>query len=161
MKHQIKGTKSYFTIGLFALLVLATLALVLVGSRVYGLLVSGQNANSTNRIVKAYLSSQIRAADREHGVSFANGPEGQALVLREVLETGTYEVRIYLYEGNLMEEYAIAGTDFTPIRANIVAKTNQFDIENPEPNLLKIITGEGEIYMSLRSDNGILGGIST
>lgn len=153
MKWQTKNNKPYFSMALFALLVLATLALVLVGSRVYQTLVQGQNQNSNGRAVHAYLYSQLRGADRTNGVVLGEGPQGQALLLQENIDGTVYETRIYLYNSNLMEEYAVQGTLFDPDKAQAVAKAQQFEIEIIK-DLIKINTDEGLLYMALRSAGG-------
>lgn len=154
MKSQTSN-KPYFSMALFALLVLATLALVLVGSRVYQMLVQGQSANANGRAVHAYLYSQLRASDHTGGVRLAAGPEGQALVLQETVEGTVYETRLYQYKNQLLEEYAAAGAPFAPERAQAVAKVTQFAVEQPQAGLLRVATNEGVLYLALRSTGGV------
>lgn len=155
MAWKTRGQRPYFSMALFALLVLATLALVLVGSRVYQGLVQGQNDNANGRAVQAYLYSQLRGSDHAAGVRLGQGPEGQALLLQETVAGATYETRIYLYQNQLMEEYATAGSPFAPERAQAVAAAQQFAVEQPQTGLLRIATDEGVLYLALRSAGGV------
>lgn len=154
MKWKTKNSKPYFSMALFALLILATLALVLVGSRVYQLLVQGQNINSNGRAVHAYLYSQLRGADHTDGIILGKGPQGQALILQENIDGAVYETRIYIYENQLVEEYATQNTPFNPQRAQVVAQAEQLDIEKIKNNLFKINTDEGMLYFAPRSAGG-------
>ena len=96
------------------------------------------------------LSDRADAADAvEEGI----GPEGRALVLGEHLESGTYETRIYQYQGNIVQEYAIAGHDYAPDRAQVLAASAIFDFTYAG-NLLTVTTDQGSFDVALRSAQG-------
>ena len=86
-------------------------------------------------------------------VSVGAGPEGRSLVLTERLANGTYETRIYLYRGQVVEEYSVAGTPYTPDKATPVVATGTFDFTYSQ-GLLTIVTDEGRAEVALRSVRG-------
>lgn len=155
MRNKTGKSRPYFMLALFTLLIIATLSLVLIGSTIYGSLVDDQTGNNQNRAVLAYLYAQVRGADKQGGISLGEGPQGQALVFREEDEGVTYETRIYLFNGRLMEEYAMEEMEFSPDRAQPVADETIFELAIEKDNLLKINTGKGSIQVALRSTGGV------
>lgn len=71
----------------------------------------------------------------------------------EYLDTGNYETRIYLYKGNIVEEYAIAGTPYDPGKSVKLSKSSKFDLSYKD-GLLTIMTEQGTTNIALRSMQG-------
>lgn len=155
MRKDTGKSKPYFMLALFTLLIIATLSLVLIGSSIYGSLVSEQYQNNQKRAVLAYLYSQIRGADEEGAISIGAGIDGPSLVFSESDGEEVYETRIYIYDGNLVEEYTMQDAPLAPERAQIVAAEDKFAIQITENNLLVIETGEGKLQVALRSAGGV------
>ena len=82
-----------------------------------------------------------------------SGPEGPSLVLVEYLDTGTYETRIYLINGAIVEEYAISGTPYDASRAVKLADSSKL-LFSYEDGLLTIVTDQGTTEVALRSMQG-------
>lgn len=82
------------------------------------------------------------------------GPEGRSLVLGEETDAGSYELRMYLYDGNVVEEYSVAGAAYTPTRAQVLFKSSTFEFEL-DGKLLTIITDQGKTEVALRSWQGV------
>ena len=99
------------------------------------------------------LANSVHVADAADAVSVGKGPEGNAIVLVERLDTGTYETRIYQYQGNIVQEYAIQGRDYNPGNAQILASSATFDFSY-EGNLLTVNTDQGSFNVALRSEQG-------
>lgn len=143
-----------FALALFALLLGCILALVLLGGGLYERLAAGERQNSAVRASLDYLSTRVRAADRQGAVRLEEGPEGPALVLAEAPEEGGYELRIYLYEGWLVEDYAPAGSAYAPDGAQPVAESDRFEPVFEAPGLLRLCTQQGVALVALRSEGG-------
>lgn len=70
-----------------------------------------------------------RATDAPGSVERGEGPEGDALVLVERLESGTYETRFFLSDGWLVEQYAVAGAPYGTDGATRLAESGFFSFE--------------------------------
>lgn len=154
MKREKNGPGSGPALALFALLLGCILALAALGGGLYERLARSQRENGEARTTPAYLATQVRAADREGAVRLADGPQGPALVLAEAPEEGGYELRIYLYDGWLVEDYAPAGSALAPRQAQPVAVCGRFEPEFTAPGLLRVATDEGTALVALRSGRG-------
>lgn len=139
-----------FTALLFAVFVLVLLVSITAATRVFDGLHTIQMSANEARLGEGLIANMVHANDEINSVAVGQGPEGRSLVLREVLESGTYETRIYLYEGNILEEYVLEGTAYSPKTAtNIVASsTFEFSYEN---GMLTITTDQGTTKVALRS----------
>lgn len=154
MKKSTLSGARVFPLTLFGIILLAVLILVTVGTRVYKIVVEAQADSDGRRAGLSYLSARVRAADVENSVVLGEGPEGTALVLlEEDVDGSVYETRIYLYEGWIMEEYTVAGAEFSPSDAVAVSKTNSFAPVFIKDNLLEITTDQGVVKAALRTDN--------
>lgn len=135
---------------LFAGIVAVLLALVAFGSRSYAAAEKSQNENSARRASLAYLVTRVRAADAQNAVALAEGPQGTALLLRDITPQGVYETRIYLYGGSLVEEYAAENTPYAPEAAQAVARTEHFSA-TLEHAVLTLQTDAGSACVALRA----------
>lgn len=99
------------------------------------------------------LANIVHANDNLRSVSSGEGPEGKALVLVEEINGGLYETRVYLYEGAVMQEYAISGRDYAPTRATRLFDSQTFDFSF-DGELVVITTDQGSVSVALRSDQG-------
>jgi hypothetical protein len=62
-------------------------------------------------------------------------------------------MRIYLYKGQIVQEYSVAGAAYTPDRAQPLLKSTSFDFEL-HGDLLVIHTDQGATNVALRSEQG-------
>ena len=102
------------------------------------------------RLGLSLINNSIHLNDVANAVGVGNGPEGQSLVLTENLDSGSYETRIYSYQGTIVEEYAAAGTAYTPEKARDVVASSTFDFEYAN-GLLTVYTDQGATRIALRS----------
>lgn len=138
---------------LFAVIALFLLIALLVGTSAYRSVNEVRSAANDTRLGLSLIANAIRANDATDAVGVAPGPEGRALVLSEYLENGDYETRLYAYEGSIVEEYARAGTAFTPEKARVVVTSSTFDFTYDE-GLLTVFTDQGSTSIALRSVRG-------
>ena len=105
------------------------------------------------RMQSGLMTGIVRSCDMADAATVGAGPEGEALVLVTQLASGTYETRLYLYEGSIVEEYAIAGRPFNPENAVALAESQTFAC-SIDGNLVRITTDDGEFCVALRSVQG-------
>ena len=144
------GFGRIFTGLLFLMLVVALLLAILAGAGVYKALNEMRQATDATRLSLSLITNDIHASDVADGFAVGVGPEGNALVLQEDLESGCYETRIYLYEGTIVEEYAVAGAPYTPEKANVLTESETFSFSYAG-GLLTIQTDQGSTHVALRS----------
>ena len=98
-------------------------------------------------------SHVVRYNDVAAALREADGPEGPALVLSRTLASGTYETRIYHYQGQVLQEFAAAGRPFDPKGATPLMQTEEFSFEVHD-GLLTFTTDRGSFDVALRADAG-------
>lgn len=133
----------------FAALLLALIA----GVQVYRSISAIQVNNSTRREGLELITNLVRANDETSSIATGQGPEGRALVVVENLDSGTYETRIYLYDGKIVQEYSQAGTQYTPAKASEVCESSSFDFSYSH-GLLSVTTDQGAAEVALRNIKG-------
>ncbi|WP_255467152.1 DUF4860 domain-containing protein [Raoultibacter phocaeensis] len=142
-----------FTALLLALFVVTLLMAIMVGTGVYRSLYEIRSDANETRLGLNLIANSVRANDAVDAVAVGAAPEGRSLVLMERLESGTYETRIYLHEGMIVEEYALADAAYTPDKATKIVASDTFDFAY-ENSLLTVMTDQGSIDIALRSVKG-------
>lgn len=130
-----------------AVLFLVILLLVVFTARSYQHGVDSQYENDTQRIVCAYVATAVKNHDGGEvtpmdfdgnpGISIADG------------ETG-FAHKIYLSDGQLLEEYSRADMPVNPQTASKIGETSLFEIQYISENLLEIKTDKGASYVNVR-----------
>ena len=133
-----------YTIGIAALFLIGFLTLVVFGAGSYRGIVESREENNLDRASLAYITTVTKSAD-QGAISVGKGPEGDMLVIAEK-DTG-YETRVYLSDGALKEEYRDAEQKTAPDKASTIVKTDTFTIEDMGKGLLKVTTGEGQVFV--------------
>lgn len=134
---------------LFALFLIA----LATGVRTYSSVAETQAANSASRTGLDLIANSVRANDATGSVAVGQGPEGRSLVMIENLSSGSYEVRTYLYQGKIVQEYALAGSQYTPESATELVQSSSFDFAFSR-GLLAITTDQGTCEVALRNLQG-------
>lgn len=141
-------------VGLLMLVFLAILLVALVcGVTVYQRVAQIQMTTNEERLGQQLIANNVRAKDGEGTVRIGTGPEGRSLVLVENLASGSYETRIYLYEGEILEEYSISGLPYDPSKAVKLADSSKL-LFSYEDGLVTIVTDQGTSQIALRSMQG-------
>ena len=139
---------------LMAVFFVAVAGGVVLGASLYRSVVAERAAAEDARLEANLLAGAVRALDATDAVATADGPEGPALVLIERLDVGTFETRIYLHQGAIVQEYAVAGSELSPERATVLCASDRFTFDVSEDGLLTIRTSAGEHHVALRSAQG-------
>lgn len=150
-----------FAIALLAVFFVVLLGGLAAGAVMYRSIAAAQMEADAARMQAGLLASYVRAADAAGAVGEAAGPEGRALVLTEMAGDGSaYETRLYLHEGQVVQEYAMADAPLDPERAEPLIASDAFDFYL-EGGLLVIRTDAGETCVALRSVQGTAGAANT
>lgn len=137
--------------GLLMLVFLAMLMLALVvGVTTYQRVANAQFASNEARLGKQLIANNVRSLDGADTVKIGRGPEGPSLVLLEDVGNQTVETRIYLVNGQVVEEYSFAGAPYDPEKAVKLVDSSKFLI-NKTPELLTIETDQGIAEVALRA----------
>lgn len=135
---------------LFAAFVVIDLAAITLGINAYSDVATQQAAAEQQQLALGPIVSTIRANDADGAIARGEGPEGSSLVFIQTLDSGSYETRIYLYQGSIVEEYALAGAAYTPEKATVLSSSKSFDFDYDD-GLLTLSTDAGEAHVALRS----------
>ena len=130
-----------------AVLFLVILLLVVFTARSYQHGVDSQYENDTQRIVCAYVATAVKDHDGGEvtpmdfdghpGISIADGDTG-------------FAHKIYLADGQLLEEYSRSKMPVNPQTASKIGETSLFEIQYISENLLEIKTDKGASYVNVR-----------
>lgn len=148
-----KSNGRIFTLILFSFIVLFLLIMLLFGTRIYSTVNDSRVSSDTTRLGLSLIANSVRMNDTADAIGRGEGPEGPALVLTESLGSGTYETRIYAYQGKVVEEYATATSAYTPEKAREITRSELFDFEYAD-GLITIHTDTGSINIAFRSAKG-------
>lgn len=148
------GRQNNLFVGILMLVILGILLIALVtGVTVYQRVASVQMQANEDRLGMQFLANNVRSIDGTSAVWVGTGPEGNSLVLMEYLPNGNYETRMYLYKGNIVQEYAVTGTPYEPGKAVKLSKSSKFDLAYRN-GLLTIVTDQGRTDIALRAMQG-------
>ena len=143
-----------FTVVLLAVFFVVLMTGLAAGVAMYQAVANNQIDTNAARMQAGLLASNVHVNDTANAIGTGNGPEGRALVLTGHAADGdAYEMRIYLYQGNIVQEYSIAGSAYTPERAQPLIASSTFDFEL-HGNLLILFTDQGATNIALRSYQG-------
>lgn len=142
-----------FGAALTALVLAATVAALGAGSAVYRAVHGAGAASDAARLSSALVASTVRAQDRAGALGSMEGPEGPALVLASHLPSGDYETRLYLADGFVVRDFALAGSPLAPASAEPLVESETFSFAYAD-GLLTVETDGGSCSVALRSDQG-------
>lgn len=152
MKSSVSRPSALPALALYTMLLACVFGLVVLGGGLYSRLADSQAQNGRLRGEVSYLYGRVRAADSAGGVAVGQGPEGPSLELTDPADSG-YVTRIYLWQGNLVEEYAETGSPLQPDQALTIAASDTFQ-PALEGSLLTVQTSQGQLRVALRAAQG-------
>ena len=156
MKSSERSPLGLYTIAIAALFLAGFFALVLFGALTYRNTVEERDLNYGTRGLSSYISTSVMGNDSLDGVTVEDSEYGQVLVLTQKGSgSASYAVRIYRYDGNLVEDFAKSGSPLSPGSAQVIGKCGTFTVTRPSGNLLEITTDAGSVLVNVRSsENG-------
>ncbi len=144
-----KRPRKLFPVLLLCVFFVAMLLALIAGVSVYRHISDTQAGNVARREGAELIANIVHANDAKGAIATGEGPEGKSLVVVESLDSGTYETRIYLYKGKVVEEYSLQGTGYTPAKASTVTESESFDFSYSN-GLLSVSTDQGTCEVALR-----------
>lgn len=147
------SSRRVFPILLLCVFFAALLLALIAGVAVYKSTSDTQNRVNAQRESLGLITNVVRANDSTGAIATGEGPEGKSLVIVESLDSGTYETRLYAYEGRILQEYSLASSPYTPEKASVVAESNTFSF-NYANGLLAVTTDQGTAEVALRYTQG-------
>ena len=149
-KQRSRDILRAFTMLLVAVFFIALMACLAVAARLYSDVVGVQDRTSETHVQSSFVANVVHAGDEAGALKAVEGPEGPALVLVETLPTGSYETRIYCYQGTVYQEYAVAGAGFNPASAVALFESGTLDF-GLQGSLLTMKTDQGQVQVALRT----------
>jgi len=147
-----KNPIGFYTVGIVGLFLAGFFLLVILGAGSYRGTVTAQSGNMEQRALLAYVATAVKSHDTAGAVRAEDGAYGQTLVIADG-DSG-YALRIYRYEGQLVEEFAAETAPLSPADAQAIAPTEVFRIEGPTGGRLAVETDAGRVVVQLRSAEG-------
>ena len=144
--------KRYSSVSFYLMVFVLTLAvglLMWVSVKGYSYCEGKARSMDNRRAVTSYLTTIINNYDYAGGVEIRD--DGKMIVLKEYLQDGIYENRIYAKDGYLHEYYCPQSEPTLDSMAESLGKTNSMYAEVISDHLLKISTDEGVIFISFES----------
>lgn len=137
---------------LYTIIIIAVLVLSIIGANLCRDLAVGRDGNYKLRSSLSYIQNKISSADEEGGVRIATNDDSTVLYLAEA---EGFETRIYLYEGNIVEELSLATSELSPALAQAVCEAETFTVSSEEGGVLKIEIDGLCAYSSVNSKGGV------
>lgn len=150
MKKGNRNPIGLYTIGIVGLFLAGFFLLVIFGAQSYQGTVATKNDNGESRAILAYISTSIRDNDTRGAVTVEKGTDGDVLMVADG-DTG-YALRIYLNDGELVEDFGKTDMALDPDNAQVIGECREFTCDKIRNDLLKVSTDRGQILVQLRSE---------
>lgn len=150
VSHAKAATRVFSVILMAVFFVLLMIGLVS-GAVMYRSIAATQSRSNDLVMEAGLLESLVHGGDSRNAVRQGAGPEGPALVFVEEVGADSYETRLYLHQGTIVEEYALAGKPYEPANANELLSAEEFDFTVEEGHLTLFID-DTAMTLYLRSD---------
>lgn len=139
------------SMALIAVFFMALMSCLAVGARMYRAAARAQLEANDLHLQSGLITNLVRSNDVEGALRVDDGPEGQALVLSRTLASGTYETRLYHYQGQLVQEFTAADQPYDPTNATALLATDTFSFA-VDDHLITFTTDCGSFVVCLRSN---------
>ena len=119
------------------------LLLVVFGTRTYLSITVSRDKLSRERLISSYLHSISKI--NETAIYYRNIDNKDVLIIED--GDSSYGNRIYVHEGNLLEDYGQIDSSLKPQRASIIAKADEMKIKQVNEELLELEVDGRQIYI--------------
>ena len=131
--------------GIVALFMAGFLLIVIFGANIYKDTVESQNDNNNTRAILSSISSLSRSQSPGDIEVADDDTYGQILLVDE--EGTDYAQKIYIYDGNLVQELARRDAGVNPDDAQVIGETSKFEIDKKGDEMLIVSTDAGEVMI--------------
>lgn len=148
MKKSGSSPVGFYTMGVACLFLAVFFLTVIFGAQTYRSIVAGQTGNNESRAILSYLTTCMKAYDTEGAVEVYE--EGGVTVLSIADGDSGYGLRIYQYQGALLEEYGKLGEELYPEAAQVIGETETFRVEEVAERTYAVTTDGGRVLFHAR-----------
>lgn len=152
VRRRSHPSSRMFSVVLMAVFFVVMMIALVAGVSLYRSAAGAQERSKDLNLQAGLLANTVHTHDRSGCVESGEGPEGEALVLVEETGGAAYETRLYLYRGNVVQEYALAGRAYDPGNATALLESETFSFDY-DGGLLSITTDRGTSEVYIRSEN--------
>ena len=149
MKRKGSSTTGFFTMGVACLFLAVFFLTVIFGARTYRDIVREQAENNRTRTLLSYFSTCMRNHDTAGAVRIYE-EDGRTVLSIADGDSG-YGLRLYQYEGCLVEDYGQLEAALNPAAAQVIGETENFWVEKADENTYTVTTDEGKVLLRARS----------
>ena len=146
-KRTSQSLQGLYTIAIAMVFLAGFLLLVIFGAVSYQSTSGSQQDNNHTRALLSYLVTSSKTNDAG-SLSVMQDEFGDVLVISDG-DTG-YGLRIYCYEGNLVEDYNALDKPLYPKEANVIAANETFSVSYKNERLIEVTTDEGTVLLNVR-----------
>lgn len=146
---QNGGLSGFYTMAIAGVFLAVFFLTVVFGARVYGDIAEGQSGNNEKRALLSYISTCVKMNDTPGAVSIAQA-QGEPMLVIADGQSG-YALRIYRCGDSLVEDYGEADGELYPDMAQVIGKTEKFEIEELGDEVYAVVTDAGRVVFGLRS----------
>ena len=137
--HKFKSIDILFALMLFSIFAMSVLMVLLSGGRIYKNIVDDMASQYAGRTSISYLTTKIRHCDAKGGVRVGSFGDGDALFLSQEGSDGkSYETIIYLFEGEIKEQYVEKGSSFSPRTGTTILEVSSLSFRTEKNDVVII-----------------------
>ena len=150
MGRDKRGIREILSTITIAIMFGVILVLVIFSASGYQKSFNTEEYNGNTRALLSYVITCVKDNNTAEIIVDGAGGEG-GLIIRD--RDSGYEHRIYADSGRLLEEYTTAGAPSRPEDANLIGRTEVFEVRLLEKGLLEIRTDAGTSYVNTEIGN--------
>ncbi len=138
-----------FVVCLFALYLVCTFTLCIIGINVYQKSINDSSENYNIRTSVLYITEKSRQNLSSNGIRIDNVADSAALVLSQTIEGAVYDTWMYVEDGYLCEVLMPADSEVIPYIGQKIMPMKKLELSIDENNLLIIsVTDESGTFYS-------------
>ena len=125
-KHTVE---SLFVLIIFAIFMVTSLMIVMIGANVYRGVVADTDANNALRSSCSYIANKVRSADSADAVHVTEINGIEALTIDADYGEESFRTYIYYHEGYLKESFVLEDQPFSPDFGEKVIQVDRFQMQ--------------------------------
>lgn len=137
-----------FVVALFAIMLIGIMVLSAMGGGLFDSITENRSDNMNRRGALSYTASKIIANDESGSLTVEHNGDGDVLIIQDPSGVRSYQTRIWLEDGYLMESIASDQAEGISSEPERIAKTDIFQV-SIENRIAEVTTGDGtrRIYL--------------
>lgn len=136
---------------LLLLLIISLFLITSMGVLSYNKIEKNSSQNYLTRLSTYYLYHKVKEFDKIGGIDIINAPQGDIIILNDNIDNQTYETRIFMEDGKLIEKFSLKGK-YDDVEGMYISDIGNFKAEFENDNLIHILFNDSDIYINLLSE---------